>query len=372
MNWLETPKKLLNRVILLSVFTLLLVPQIAFASWWNPISWFNHWMFYKTETAPQVQQAQVETPKTSKEITELQKQIDEFKNQQLDPTSSVTTPTEQEVKKVVPEAEEQAITDTLKAEVLTGVQLASPSEKACTSPITYRIDKVDSRFNISRSELQSALAEAEAIWEKGTGRDLFLYSPQGALPVSLVYDYRQATIDSVNRGKLTLEAPSAQHKSYEAKIADLRASYNSLLARHNADAEHWNSVGGAQSERARLESEQNSLDLLQKNLNDIVDFANSHASRINASAREINSSISQLGAYEAGLYVRTKSGATSITIFHLDNHEDLVRTLAHEMGHALGVEHSDDKDSFMYSRTADQPLRLIAGDVKAIATICKQ
>ena len=32
-----------------------IVPQIAFAAWWNPISWFNGWnIFYRTDTKTQV------------------------------------------------------------------------------------------------------------------------------------------------------------------------------------------------------------------------------------------------------------------------------------------------------------------------------
>ena len=30
-----------NRVITILIITLLLVPQITFAAWWNPLSWFS-------------------------------------------------------------------------------------------------------------------------------------------------------------------------------------------------------------------------------------------------------------------------------------------------------------------------------------------
>jgi len=67
-----------------------IVPSIAFASWWNPFSWFNGWTFHKTE----VPQIQVETPKTSEEkINDLQKQLDDLKklNQKTN-TSQIAKP----------------------------------------------------------------------------------------------------------------------------------------------------------------------------------------------------------------------------------------------------------------------------------------
>ncbi len=50
-------------VLLLAVF---IVPSVAFASWWNPLSWFNDWTFHKIEVVPQTQ---IETQKTTEEKT---------------------------------------------------------------------------------------------------------------------------------------------------------------------------------------------------------------------------------------------------------------------------------------------------------------
>jgi len=82
-------------VILLIIF---IVPSIAFASWWNPFSWFNGWTFHKEDSASQMQ---IDTQKTSEEkIIELQKQIDDLKKQQ--PSTSTTTKAPVVEKKVTP------------------------------------------------------------------------------------------------------------------------------------------------------------------------------------------------------------------------------------------------------------------------------
>jgi len=82
------------KYILVSFFIIAtLIPQLALASWWNPFSWN---IFKKKEITPQVQ---VDVQKTPEEkISELQKQLDELKNQQ--PVSgSVTTPSQIEITK---------------------------------------------------------------------------------------------------------------------------------------------------------------------------------------------------------------------------------------------------------------------------------
>jgi hypothetical protein len=58
---------------------MVIIPSVAFASWWNPLSWK---IFKKKEPAPQVQVINTEKEKTPEEkIAELQKQLDELKNE---------------------------------------------------------------------------------------------------------------------------------------------------------------------------------------------------------------------------------------------------------------------------------------------------
>jgi hypothetical protein len=77
------------------LFVLLVIPSLAFASWWNPLSWFN-----KKSTIPQVQQVNVATQPTNPtttpkddskaQIEALQKQITDLKNQQSNSNSTKT------------------------------------------------------------------------------------------------------------------------------------------------------------------------------------------------------------------------------------------------------------------------------------------
>lgn len=85
-----------NKLNIISVIlvAIVLVPQIAFASWWNPFSWS---IFHKKEVpAPQTQVTDSKPASDQTvQIQELQKQIDDLKNQQpktTTPASKVTTP----------------------------------------------------------------------------------------------------------------------------------------------------------------------------------------------------------------------------------------------------------------------------------------
>ena len=43
-----------NKYLIVVLFSFLLVPSVAFASWWNPFSWFNNWTFHKTDRETQI------------------------------------------------------------------------------------------------------------------------------------------------------------------------------------------------------------------------------------------------------------------------------------------------------------------------------
>lgn len=74
----------------------LIVPSVALASWWNPLSWNIFSFLHKKEPIPQTQ---IEIQKTPEEkINELQKQLDELKNQKESSTPD-TIPTVKEITK---------------------------------------------------------------------------------------------------------------------------------------------------------------------------------------------------------------------------------------------------------------------------------
>lgn len=79
----------MKKSILVLFLLIFIVPSITFASWWNPVSWFNNWSFNRKEVAQQVQS---DIQKTQEEkINTLQKQFDELKNKQTESSTSIIT-----------------------------------------------------------------------------------------------------------------------------------------------------------------------------------------------------------------------------------------------------------------------------------------
>lgn len=168
-----------NKIKTVSVILALviLIPNIALASWWNPFSWN---IFHKKEVITPIQIENTETVKTSEEkITELQKEINDLKKQQPVTTSPKTISTVKEVKKVVPTVDNSAI---IKA-------------------------KVEAELKIKEEQQAKQKAEQDALIAKQKEED-------------------QAKIDEENEARLNAEQKKSDAlKAINLKIAKLNAQY---------------------------------------------------------------------------------------------------------------------------------------------------
>jgi hypothetical protein len=272
--------------------------------------------------------------------------------------------------------------------------------KPCQEPITYRLGRIDERFGISRAEFSLAIRKAAAAWGKPLSRDLFREDPQGTIEISLFYDYRQETSDKLKQldykmagTKDTYESMKMRHESlkseYERKRAtlenDLRA-FNVRMNAFNAEIESWNRQGGVPSgHRNRLMSAKNELDSDREGLKVRQDEAKRLADEINSMTLIINEVVGRQnqavdhyrdvggrlsGEFQEGFF-ESKDGKQSIAIYHFDNEAKLVRLLIHELGHALGLGHSNDPNAVMYRLNQFDKAELTADDIAALKARCE-
>ncbi|TFG35137.1 MAG: hypothetical protein E4H47_02175, partial [Parcubacteria group bacterium] len=246
-----------------------------------------------------------------------------------------------------------------------GQDLLSQSQP-CGKPITYSIANLDQRFGLTKEELLDDLMRAEKIWESSVNKQLFEYSPGGDLKINLIYDYRQQATEELNKLGIVIHKDKASYDILKARydllaasydkektyLADLVQNYEKSKSAYEEAVRYWNSRGGApKKEYESLEQAKIDLDNQILLINQTQDSLNKLVSTINSIAAALNKLIVglnlQVNAYNTigvatgrefseGEYISDESG-TVINIFQFSDQDSLIRVLAHEFGHALGL-----------------------------------
>jgi hypothetical protein len=266
----------------------------------------------------------------------------------------------------------------------------------CDVPMTYRIGDIDERFDTSEDEARTAISTAESLWEDSTGRNLFTYDTDGEIVINFVYDERQERANEEEELREVLEQKEGMSDSLKAQYENLVSEYQVLketyqtalsqyearLVSYNDEVAEWNDRGGAPKDvYTRLNETQDSLskeerrlsgyvvelNTLARNINNLGNRGNSIISDYNSLVNEYNDEFSEGQEFTQGDYK-----AEVINIYEYGTPEELSLVLAHEFGHALGVDHVEGKESIMYHFMEDQTLEmgLTAQDLVAFESLC--
>ena len=267
----------------------------------------------------------------------------------------------------------------------------------CPVPIAYRIGVLDERFDLSEEDAKVAIADAAAVWENTTGIELFAYSDDpNAFPINFIFDERQRLTDVQSNFLDRLDATEslsdqvraehaslvAEYETTEAKYLREEAAYNARLASYNAEVDRYNREGGAPPEAfERLNAEQRALDAELTDLNVLVVELNRLASEINAVGDKGNRLIEVfnegVNTYndrfgEAREFTQGDYQGDKINIYQFSDQDELRLVLAHELGHALHIDHVQGPRSIMYYLMDQQSfdLALTTEDIDAFNTVC--
>lgn len=269
-----------------------------------------------------------------------------------------------------------------------------PKLSPCITTITYKIGTFDTRFGISQEHFVQEINAAGDLWGDVFGKKLFTYDEHGELTINLIYDERQASTDEVNNLALEIENSKTaaenvhqvyeqekiiyltegnqftqdtenfqlRYKAYGEKVANYNASGGAQKVEYDA---MMNELVGLKQESALLEERRGGLTSFMNSINDKARRYNEFVSYVNTLIKKSNS----LGAkkFTEG---RFSPQNNTIDIYQYNDTNKLRRVIAHELGHALGINHNNNTSSIMYLTNSATTTKLSPEDLKALHTLC--
>ncbi len=266
----------------------------------------------------------------------------------------------------------------------------------CPVPLSYRLGSYDERFVLPREEVEDLLREAEEAWEKAAQRDLFTYDDEADFVIDFVYEERQEWRERADSALMLLNEKEREVERLTADIARLEsvygetrkeyeekvAAYERRVAKYNAEVAEVNAAGGASpkdEERLKAESHaltraQRSIDRLGEDVNEVVEELNSKTAEVNAEGADYNEAVRRYNDEygEAGAFTQGEYVAEKIVIYSYTDAVELRHIVAHELGHALGVDHIEESSAIMYYLLDEQPDTnyVATADVAALRQVC--
>lgn len=249
-------------------------------------------------------------------------------------------------------------------------------QSPCENPKTYSIGSIDSRFNISKEDFLSATRQAGNLWKNSKGQQLFVYAPEAELTISLIYDERQYLNSQITTLNDQVEQQKEELKPEITEYENRAADFKRRTADLNARIRYWNDQGGApEEEYNKLLQEQKALQQEAQELQRIATSLNQSTDEYNTQIQELDQKVDTYNTTlttkpEEGLYIR-EGRKERIEIYFNNSYDELIHTLAHEMGHAINMPHINSADAIMYPKTTETAT-LSSEDVTALSEICRE
>lgn len=247
----------------------------------------------------------------------------------------------------------------------------SHQHQVADMPLRYRIAPIDPRFNLSSKQVLELTQQAAKIWEEETGKKHFIYDPNAEFTINLVYDDRQQhtsnRLQSLNQLKqqqqqweidsLQIQQVKDEIQRATASIASKQSQLTAQFQQYNADVQRFNQMRSSSKEWAdQLAQRQKQLQQQSAELKQAIQQHSQKTQQLNQQIKGLNQNNQQLAlsahqfnqTFQPRLFHKGQFNGKQISVYEFSSKDDLRMTLAHEFGHALGLDHTDDPTSLMY------------------------
>lgn len=169
----------------------------------------------------------------------------------------------------------------------------------------------------------------------------------------------------------------SEKSSIDSEVAtyeNLAKAFESKLAAFNSQVSFWNNQGGAPKEEYdKLKKEEEELKAEAQRINALAKKLNLSTQNYNKQVGTLNSTIHTFKTElekkpEEGVY-RPKE--QRIDIYFNINRDELIHTLAHEFGHAIGLNHIDNENAIMYAFT-NKEITPVSEEITQLQKICEK
>lgn len=244
----------------------------------------------------------------------------------------------------------------------------------CDQPVYYRLGTIDPRFNLSHDAAAADISAAAALWNAALAKTLIQPGSDTGLTINFIYDARQGLASQINSAE---NKTTANKAALDKRIADFNAQaadFKKKIQELNTQIKYWNSRGSApqdvynqlQAQSQTLEAESRQLQTEAAALNQSAASFNSQIADLNSSIDSLNSLLSQKP--EEGIF---NGEMQVIEIYFVNTKSELIHTLAHEFGHAIGITHVPDPKAIMYAYTSKSQ-SLTSDDHSALDQACQK
>ncbi len=284
----------------------------------------------------------------------------------------------------------------------------------CQVPLTWKVGEIDTVYDKSPGFVLNAAQQAVALWESAVGQQLFVHDAENGFPINLidngahtdlqksltsrsVIDENQQMVAKAEKSlKNAVNAHDRLTGAYERQLAQ----FNRKQSAYNREVQRINRLGGAtelqkrqlerqrnalNKERITIQREQKRVERSQDKLQQQIDahnrLVNQYNEQVSSSPRlstEKSGDFQFLLKSERYSYTPVTITPREINVYRFANRTHLVWILAHEFGHALGLEHPSLRGRSVMSASSDimyaqaNPPRLEPIDHQLIQAACRR